>query len=171
MEKNGRKLVKLLKIEINEIKKNLKTTNEDLPKCICFSKVFLNFSLSKDIGMEIMKKIKKQKKDEKNLLNNIKETTNDKDLKNKEKNKETKKDEKEDNIDNEISIKKEEPPSKKYKVTNLGRNVTNLDENYSTDDEDEYKFIQLINESNDDYEKVVDSKTIKVFAKIVSLYW
>ena len=108
------------------------------------------------------------KKDEKNLLNNIKETTNDKDLKNKEKNKETKKDEKEDNIDNEISIKKEEPPSKKYKVTNLGRNVTNLDENYSTDDEDEYKFIQLINESNDDYEKVVDSKTIKVFAKIVS---
>ena len=108
------------------------------------------------------------KKDEKNLLNNIKETTNDKDLKNKEKNKETKKDEKEDNIDNEISIKKEEPHSKKYKVTNLGRNVTNLDENYSTDDEDEYKFIQLINESNDDYEKVVDSKTIKVFAKIVS---
>jgi hypothetical protein len=110
------------------------------------------------------------KKDEKNLLNNIKETTDDKDLKNKEKNKETKKDEKEDNIDNEISIKKEEPPSKKYKVTNLGRNVANLDENYSTDDEDEYKFIQLINESNDDYEKVVDSKTIKVFAKIVSLY-
>ena len=110
------------------------------------------------------------KKDEKNLLNNIKETTNDKDLKNKEKNEDTKEDEKKDNIDNEISIKKEEPPSKKYKVTNLGRNVANLDENYSTDDEDEYKFIQLINESNDDYEKVVDSKTIKVFAKIVSLY-
>jgi len=108
------------------------------------------------------------KKDEKNLLNNIKETTNDKDLKNKEKNEDTKEDEKKDNIDNEISIKKEEPPSKKYKVTNLGRNVANLDENYSTDDEDEYKFIQLINESNDDYEKVVDSKTIKVFAKIVS---
>ena len=110
------------------------------------------------------------KKDEKNLLNNIKETTNDKDLKNKEKNEDIKEDEKKDNIDNEISIKKEEPPSKKYKVTNLGRNVANLDENYSTDDEDEYKFIQLINESNDDYEKVVDSKTIKVFAKIVSLY-
>ena len=110
------------------------------------------------------------KKDEKNLLNNIKETTNDKDLKNKEKNEDTKEDEKKDNIDNEISIKKEEPPSKKYKVTNLGRNVANLDENYSTDDEDEYKFIQLINESNDDYEKVVDSKTIKVFAKIVSQY-
>ena len=110
------------------------------------------------------------KKDEKNLLNNIKETTNDKDLKNKEKNEDIKEDEKKDNIDNEISIKKEEPPSKKYKVTNLGRNVANLDENYSTDDEDEYKFIQLINESNDDYEKVVDSKTIKVFAKIVSQY-
>ena len=110
------------------------------------------------------------KKDEKNLLNNIKETTNDKDLKNKEKNEDTKEDEKKDNIDNEISIKKEEPPSKKYKITNLGRNVANLDENYSTDDEDEYKFIQLINESNDDYEKVVDSKTIKVFAKIVSQY-
>jgi hypothetical protein len=94
----------------------------------------------------------------------MEEATRDKDLKNKEE-----ENEKENNIDNEkILVKNEEPPSKKYKVTNLGRNVTNLADNYSTDDEDEYKFINLINESNDDYETVVDSKTIKVFAKIVS---
>ena len=46
----------------------------------------------------------------------------------------------------------------------------NLPENYSTDIEDEYKFISLINESNDNYELAVDSKTIKVYAKIVSHY-
>ena len=46
--------------------------------------------------------------------------------------------------------------------------MLNLDENYSTDDEDEFKFITLINESNDNYEKVVDTKTIKVYSKIVS---
>ena len=44
-----------------------------------------------------------------------------------------------------------------------------LPENYSTDDEDEYKFINYMNESNDSYEKVIDSKKIKIFAKIVSL--
>jgi hypothetical protein len=43
-----------------------------------------------------------------------------------------------------------------------------LPENYSTDDEDEFKFINLMNESNDSYDLAVDSKTIKVWAKIVS---
>ena len=43
-----------------------------------------------------------------------------------------------------------------------------LPENYSTDDEDEYKFINLMNESNDSYELAVDSKKIKVYSKIVS---
>jgi hypothetical protein len=63
---------------------------------------------------------------------------------------------------------KVEEPSKKYKVTNLGQNLLKLPENYSTDDEDEFKFINLMNESNDSYDLAVDSKTIKVWAKIVS---
>ena len=68
---------------------------------------------------------------------------------------------------NEISNKIEEF-TKKYKITNLGGNLMNLPENYSTDDEDEYKFINLMNESNDSYELAVDSKIIKVYAKVVS---
>ena len=68
-----------------------------------------------------------------------------------------------------ILTKKEEISSKKYKITNLGRNLLNLPENYSTDIEDEYKFISLINESNEDYELAIDSKTTKVYAKIVSI--
>ena len=79
--------------------------------------------------------------------------------------------ENENNITNDIiSVKKEEEsPSKKYKIINLGRNIMNLPENYSTDDEDEFNFINLINESNNDnFELAVDSKTVKVYAKVVS---
>ena len=76
---------------------------------------------------------------------------------------------KEDNIENDIIlVKNEELPTKKYQIKNLGNNVMNLPENYSTDDADEFKFINLINESNDNYELAVDSKTVKTFAKIVS---
>ena len=59
---------KLLITEINEIKNNLNTTNKDLPKCICFSKVFLNFSLSKDSGMKIMEDCKKELDEDKEKL-------------------------------------------------------------------------------------------------------
>ena len=68
----------------------------------------------------------------------------------------------------EKSEAKVEEPSKKYKVTNLGENLMRLPDNYSTDDEDEFKFINLMNEPNDSYDLAVDSKTIKVWAKIVS---
>jgi len=81
------------------------------------------------------------------------------------KNDETKK----DNIENDIIlVKNEELPTKKYQIKNLGNNVMNLPENYSTDDADEFKFINLINESNDNYELAVDSKTVKTFAKITN---
>jgi hypothetical protein len=69
----------------------------------------------------------------------------------------------------EIMINSEEEISKKYKVINLGKNIMKLPENYSTDDEDEFKFINLINEPNVSYELAVDSKIIKVHAKMVSL--
>ena len=70
-----------------------------------------------------------------------------------------------DNNENEINNKIEEI-SKKYKITN---NNMHLPENYSTDDEDEYKFINYMNESNDSFEKVMESKKITIYAKIVSL--
>ena len=73
-----------------------------------------------------------------------------------------------ENIGNEINTNKTEEINKKYKITNLGKNIMKLPENYSTDDEDEYKFINLMNESNDSYELAVDSKKIKVYSKIVS---
>ena len=77
------------------------------------------------------------------------------------------------NIENENGNEKEidektEEISKKYKITYLGQNLMNLPENYSTDDEDEFKFITLLNEGNDDYELAVDSKIIKIYAKMVS---
>ena len=121
----------------------------------------------------------KEIKEKNNLINNMKEITKDKDEKNNVKEEKIKENQKEnsleDNIENnienvEVFNKKEETPSKKYKVSNLGRNLLNLPENYSTDDEEEFKLITLINESNDNYETVVDSKNIKVYAKIVSHY-
>ena len=72
------------------------------------------------------------------------------------------------NEDNKISNKIEEETSKKYKITFFGENVMNLPTNYSTDNEDEYKFINYLNEPNDNYELVVNSKKTKVYAKIVS---
>ena len=104
-----------------------------------------------------------------NLINTNNETERNKVTTNEEKEESIKNNENENNIDNEIiPIKKEEPSYKKYRIVNLGRNLLNLDENYSTDDENEFKFISLINETNDKYETVVDSKTIKVYSKMVS---
>ena len=97
------------------------------------------------------------------IITNIKEKNNEKE----DNKKET---DREQNVENDVILtKKEEISSKKYKITNLGRNLLNLPENYSTDIEDEYKFISLINETNEDYELAIDSKTTKVYAKIVSI--
>ena len=110
-----------------------------------------------------------EKTDGNNLINTNNETERNKVTTNEEKEESIKNNENENNIDNEIiPIKKEEPSYKKYRIVNLGRNLLNLDENYSTDDENEFKFISLINEPNDNYETVVDSKTIKVYSKMVS---
>ena len=114
-----------------------------------------------------------EKKEENSLINNLEETNKGKEEMIKEKEDNIKENEEENNIENnkeniQVIAEKEEPPSKKYKVLDLGRNILNLPENYSTDDEDEYKFITLINELNNSYESVVDSQTIKVYAKIVS---
>ena len=77
---------------------------------------------------------------------------------------------KEDKLENDIILVKneEETPIKKYQIKNLGNNNMNLPENYSTDDEDEFKFINLMNETNESYELAVDSKNVKTYSKIVS---
>ena len=110
-----------------------------------------------------------EKTDGNNLINTNNETERNKVTTNEEKEESIKNNENENNIDNEIiATKKEEPSYKKYRIVNSGRNLLNLEENYSTDDENEFKFISLINEPNDNYETVVDSKTIKVYSKMVS---
>ena len=110
-----------------------------------------------------------EKTDGNNLINTNNETERNKVTTNEEKEESIKNNENENNIDNEIiPTKKEEPSYKKYRIVNSGRNLLNLEENYSTDDENEFKFISLINEPNDNYETVVDSKTIKVYSKMVS---
>ena len=113
-------------------------------------------------------------KDKQILIDDSKKDKNDKifSQSNISKENETNEDKENNNIDNidkiEINNKIEEEISKKYKITFFGENIMNLPKNYSTDDEDEYKFINLMNEPNDSYELAVDSKIIKVYAKIVS---
>jgi hypothetical protein len=114
-------------------------------------------------------------KDKQILIDDSKKDKNDKifSQSNISKENETNEDKENNNIDNidkiEINNKiEEEEISKKYKITFFGENIMNLPKNYSTDDEDEYKFINLMNEPNDSYELAVDSKIIKVYAKIVS---
>lgn len=73
--------------------------------------------------------------------------------------------EKEDNIENDAILVEEECPVKKYRMKNLDGNVINLPENYSADGEDGFKFINLIKESNENYELIVvyNNYIFKVF--------
>ena len=107
-----------------------------------------------NVGKDLIDENKNKNSNEKEIISKDFDTTEEKD--NNDKNK-------------EIIINNEEEISKKYKVINLGKNIMKLPENFSTDDEDEFKFINLINEPNDSYELAVDSKIIKIYAKMVSL--
>ena len=62
----------------------------------------------------------------------------------------------------------EEPQEKKYKITELGENNVLLPPGYSTDDEGEYKLINLINEPKEKYKFATDSDYSKVYKRIVS---
>ena len=55
---------------------------------------------------------------------------------------------------------------KQYKITDLGENNILLPAGYSTDDEIEYKLINLINEPRENFSLVVDSKEAKVYKKV-----
>ena len=55
--------------------------------------------------------------------------------------------------------------TKKYVISDLGENNVLLPPGYSTDDEYEYKLINLLNESRNNYELAVEEDNIKVYKK------
>lgn len=55
-----------------------------------------------------------------------------------------------------------------YTLTELGENNVLLPPGYSTDDEGEYKLINLINEPKENYKFATDSDYSKVYKRIVS---
>ena len=61
------------------------------------------------------------------------------------------------------------PVAKKFVITDLGENNILLPPNYSTDDELEYKVINLINEPKENYELACENEYAKVYKKKVSL--
>ena len=60
------------------------------------------------------------------------------------------------------------PTTKKYVITDLGENNIQLPPGYSTDDEFEYKLINLINEPKEKFELAIESKNGKVYKRSVS---
>jgi hypothetical protein len=77
-------------------------------------------------------------------------------------------------LENEIPMNNEEPMKiveKKYKLKSNSNDIIKIPENYSTDDEDEYKLVSILNEPLDDNWKLaIDDKknNIKVYKKEVS---
>ena len=74
-------------------------------------------------------------------------------------------------IQEQISEKQqiqEELQEKKYKINDLGENNVLLPPGYSTDDEGEYKLINLINEPKEHYKFATESEYSKVYKRIVS---
>ena len=59
------------------------------------------------------------------------------------------------------------PEAKKFPITNLGENNIILPDNYGTDDELEYKFINLINEPKENYKLACENEHAKVYKKRV----
>jgi hypothetical protein len=60
--------------------------------------------------------------------------------------------------------------TKKYVITDLGENNVLLPPNYSTDNEGEYKLVNLINESKDKYILAGETKYAKIYKREVSTY-
>ena len=74
-------------------------------------------------------------------------------------------------ISNPIQEEKKIIEEKKYKLISSPNNIIKIPENYSTDDEDEYKIVSLFNEELDDkWNLAIDDKknNIKVYKKEVS---
>ena len=71
-------------------------------------------------------------------------------------------------IQEEPPAEPEVPAQKKFTITDLGENNILLPPNYSTDDELEYKFINLINESKDNYKFACKNDYCQVYKRRVS---
>ena len=65
-------------------------------------------------------------------------------------------------------VEEEEPVAKKFAITDLGENNIILPPGYSTDDEGEFKLINLINESKDKYTFATESEYAKIYKREVS---
>ena len=61
-----------------------------------------------------------------------------------------------------------EPTTKKFVVTNLGENNILLPPNYSTDDELEFKVINLLNEPKENFKFACENEYAKVYKRKVS---
>ena len=61
----------------------------------------------------------------------------------------------------------EEPTTKKFVITDLGENNVILPPGYSTDDEGEFKLINLLNESKDKYKLGAENEWAKIYKREV----
>ena len=68
----------------------------------------------------------------------------------------------------EVPPAEQEPEEKKFSFNDLGENIVLLPPGYSTDDEGEYKLINLINEPKEKYQLAVESKYAKIYKREVS---
>ena len=66
-------------------------------------------------------------------------------------------------------VEETEIEEKKYKITDLGENNILLPPGYSTDDELEYKVINLINEPKENYKLATESNMAKIYKREVSI--
>ena len=79
-----------------------------------------------------------------------------------------------DNFEEEVPttapvVAETEIEEKKYKITDLGENNILLPPGYSTDDELEYKVINLINEPKENYKLATESNMAKIYKREVSI--
>ena len=85
---------------------------------------------------------------------------------------------KEESIAEPVPIPVVVPETKKFAITDLGENNIMLPPNYGTDDELEYKLINLINEPKENYTfacenqyaKVYKKKVRKIFMKYINIF-
>ena len=72
------------------------------------------------------------------------------------------------NEEQEIPPVEQEPETKKFAFNDLGENIVLLPPGYSTDDEGEYKLVNLLNEPKEKYQLAVESEYAKIYKREVS---
>ena len=72
------------------------------------------------------------------------------------------------NEEQEVPPVEQEPETKKFSFNDLGENIVLIPPGYSTDDEGEYKLINLLNEPKEKYKLAVESKYAQIYKREVS---